>query len=142
MADEGNLADATRWGCVLLADAHQNILDGTRRLLESLFATVVMVSEQESLLETAQAMSPEVIVMDLSLPGKTSGNSVKRIVHDVPNVRIVVLILDNDRNVIKQLLASGAHAVVAKSSAGTDLVRAIEHAMDGITYVSPSVSAE
>ena len=141
MSDEKRLA-ANKRRCVLLADAHHEVLKGTRKLLESMFETVVMVTDQESLMETARLMSPELIVVDMSLPSQARGNVVTRIVHEAPAIRIVVLSVDNDRNVIKQILASGAQAVVVKSSAGTDLIPAIEHALEGKTYVSPSVSLD
>ena len=131
--------DVKQLGCVILADAHHSVLESVRGLLDSMFATVVMVTEQESLMETAKAMSPDIVVLDLSLPRPVSGNVIKRVVQEVPGVRILALTVDDDPNVIKQVLASGALAVVVKATAGTDLIPAIQHVREGNQYVSPSV---
>jgi len=134
--------DVKPLGCVILADAHHSVLESVRGLLDSMFATVVMVTDQESLMETAKAMSPEMVVLDLSLPRSISGNVIKRVVQEVPGVRILALTMDDDPKVIKQVLASGALAVVVKAMAGTDLIAAIQQVHAGNRYVSPSVPIE
>ena len=134
--------DLKQLGCVILADAHHSVLESVRGLLDSMFATVVMVTDQESLMETAKAMSPDMVVLDLSLPRSVGGNVIKRVVQQVPGVRILALTMDDDPKVIKQVLASGALAVVVKSTAGTDLIPAIQHVREGNRYVSPRVPAE
>ncbi len=132
----------TQLGCVILANPHHSVLKSVRGILNSVFATVVMVTEQESLIETAKAMSPDMIVLDLSLPRSVGGNVIKRVVQEVPGVRILALTMDDDPKVIKQVLASGALAVVVKATAGTDLIPAIEHVREGNQYVSPSLPIE
>ena len=54
--------------CVVLADGHQNMLEGIRGLLESMFETVVMVVNETSLFEALDKIKPELAVADLSLP--------------------------------------------------------------------------
>lgn len=126
-------------GCVLLADSHPEMLKGVYQLLSSIFSTVVMVSDQEALIKAATALSPEVIVMDISLPGRTAGNIVKRIVAEAGSTGIVVLVMQEQPHVIREILAAGAKAVVSKSSAGTDLIPAASNVLQGINYVSPSI---
>lgn len=126
-------------GCVLLADSHPEMLKGVYQLLTSAFSTVVMVADQEALIETATAMSPQIIVMDMSLPGRATGNIVKRIAAAADTARIVVLVMLEEPNVIKEILASGAQAVVSKSSAGTELLPAITQVLEGTTYISSSL---
>jgi DNA-binding NarL/FixJ family response regulator len=73
------------------------------------------------------------------LPRSIVGNLIKRVVQEVPGIRILALAMDDNPKVIKQVLASGALAVVVKATAGTDLTPAIQHVREGNQYVSPSV---
>ena len=55
--------------CVLLADRHHGLTEGVRGLLETAFATVVMVADEASLIDAASRLTPEIAVVDLSLGG-------------------------------------------------------------------------
>jgi CheY-like chemotaxis protein len=65
-------------GKVLLADNHQNMLEGVRNLLEDMFETVFMVADEASLMEAAEKLKPDLIVADLSLPVTKELNIVRR----------------------------------------------------------------
>ena len=61
-------------GCAILADIHQTMVEGVRGLLETLFSTVVMVADLESLNEAIKKLQPDVAVVDLSMPGSKNAN--------------------------------------------------------------------
>ena len=54
--------------CVILADGHQNMLEGIRGLLQTTFESVVMVADEKSLFDVIEKLNPDMIVVDLSLP--------------------------------------------------------------------------
>src|SRR5437016_1951143 len=68
MAQRDGMGRTMRQGRVLLADSHLPMLQGVRSLLESLFAAVVMVADEGSLLETIERLDPDLVVVDLSMP--------------------------------------------------------------------------
>lgn len=66
-------------GKVILADNHQNMLEGVRTLLESMFENVFMVADEASLLEAAKKIEPDLIAADLSLPVTKEINIARRL---------------------------------------------------------------
>ena len=75
-----------RQGRVLLADSHLPMLQGVRSLLESLFASVVMVADEGSLLETIERLDPDLVVVDLSMPVKEGTNVVRQLMGRFPAI--------------------------------------------------------
>ena len=115
-----------RRGSVLLADSHSPMLEGIRSLLDARFEAVVMVADERSLLETIDRLKPDLVIVDVSLP-HTSGKNVIAILHErFPRTDLIALSPYGDRSVTDRILASGAVAVVQKSSAVTELGPALD----------------
>jgi DNA-binding NarL/FixJ family response regulator len=128
-----------RCGSVLLADSHSPLLDGIRSLLDERFEVVVMVADVRSLLETMEKLQPDLVIVDVSLP-HTVGQNVIAMLHDrFRGINVIALSGFDDRVVTDRSLASGAVAVVLKSSAVTDLGPALDAIGCGRQYLSPSV---
>ena len=125
---------------VILADRHQNLLEGLRGLLETMFDYLVMVADEASLLEAMDRIKPDLVVIDLSFPITQESNVVLRLKTYNPEVRIIVLSVHDDGTVAAQCLSSGAAGYVLKRSIATDLVPAVMGALQGQTYVSPSLT--
>jgi DNA-binding NarL/FixJ family response regulator len=124
-------------GRVLLADRHLNMLEGVHSLLETLFASVVMVADERSLLEAITTFQPDLVVVDLSLP-VAEGNNIARQVHDrYPALRMVVLSAYDEPAIARQLLSAGIAGVVLKRTAATVLLTAISEVLRGGTYICP-----
>jgi DNA-binding NarL/FixJ family response regulator len=124
---------------VILADRHQNLLEGIRGLLESMFDYVVMVGDEKSLLETIDRIRPDLVVIDLSFPITREPNVVLRLRKYDQWLRFIVLSVHDDQTVVAQCLSSGASGFVLKRSIATDLVPAVMEVLQGRTYVSPSL---
>jgi DNA-binding NarL/FixJ family response regulator len=120
---------------VLLADAHKVMLEGLRYLLEPAFEIVGMVDNSESLLESADNLMPDIVVMDLSITIETA----RKLKKQNPQQRIVFLSTYNEPAVMKQALGAGSLGFVLLQSAAWDLIPAIGAVLEGQTYVSPSV---
>jgi DNA-binding NarL/FixJ family response regulator len=128
-----------RRGSVLLADSHPPMLEGIRSLLDKWFDVVVMVADVRSLLETMEKFQPDLVIVDVSLP-HAAGQNVIAILHDrFRGLKVIALSAFDDRIVADRILASGAVAVVLKSSAVTDLGPALDAIDRGRQYLSPNV---
>jgi DNA-binding NarL/FixJ family response regulator len=123
-------------GCVILADRHQDMLEGIRGLLEAIFETVVMVADKDSLFEAAERLEPDLAIVDLSLPISSEINIIRQLKDCSPGLKCIVLSVHDEKEVIEQVLSSGAAGFVLKRTAGTDLIPAVEEVLDGRTYVS------
>ena len=111
---------------MLLADSHSPRLEAIRSLLDKRFEAVVMVADERSLLEMLARLKPDLVIVDVSLP-HTSGRNVIAMIHErFPGTDLIALSDFNDRSVTERILASGAIAVVMKSSAVTDLGPALD----------------
>jgi DNA-binding NarL/FixJ family response regulator len=128
-----------RRGSVVLADSHSPMLEGVRSLLDDRFEVVVMVADVRSLLETLEKLQPDLVIVDVSLPHAV-GQNVIAMLHDrFRGISVIALSAFDDRTVADRILASGAAAVVLKSSAVTDLGPALDAVGYGRQHLSPNV---
>ena len=130
--------------CLLIADAHQNMSRAVQKLLEGLFDVVVVVADGESLLEVSVALRPDLIIVDISLPFSGSGNILRnlRLNALLPRVKIIVLSIHDEVEVVHEMFAAGAVGFVLKCAAATDLVSAVSEVLQDRKYVSPAVQSE
>jgi DNA-binding NarL/FixJ family response regulator len=126
-------------GKVILADSHQNMLGGERRLLEEMFEAVFMVADEPSLIEAAEKLSPDLIVADLSLPVTKEINIARRLKKAFPGIKLIILSVHDEATAVGECLVAGASGFVLKRTAVDDLIHAVETVMKGEIYMSPSV---
>ncbi len=123
---------------MLLADNHQNMLEGVRNLLEGLFETVIMVADEASLMEAAEKLHPDLIVADLSLPVTRELNIVRRIKMAFPQIKLIILSIHDEQAAFGECIEAGANGIVLKRRAVDDLVPAVEAVLRGGTCVPSS----
>ncbi len=125
--------------CVILADSHQNALEGIRGLLDTMFETVLMVADKKSLFEAIDKVRPDLAVVDLSL--KVSGEvSIAREIYDrYPELKFIILSLHDESSAVEDVLSAGASGYILKRSVGADLFAAVKSVREGRTFVSPSL---
>src|SRR4051812_26976533 len=99
-------------GRVLLADSHLGMLGGVHSLLDALFETVLMVADERSLVEAAATFKPDLVVVDLSLPGDGEANVARRLLGRHPDLRLVVLSVHDDPTVAALIINTGAAGFV------------------------------
>jgi len=97
-----------------------------RGLLESEFATVVMVADERSLIEGASRLRPDVAVVDLSLALDSSVGWLRELRKRCPQIKVVVLSVHDEESVRLAVLAAGADVFVLKRKISTDLLAALE----------------
>lgn len=124
---------------VLIADDHTMIVDAFRKLLEPYYEIVATVSDGRALLETAPELKPDVIVVDIGMPclnGLAAGQRLRQV---IPKSRIVYVTMNEDSDLASEALHTGASAYLLKSSAGSELLKAIHEALRGQKYVTPRI---
>jgi two-component system, NarL family, response regulator NreC len=128
---------------VVLADDHEVVRSGLRMLLES-EAGIEVVAESgdvPSTLSEVELRRPDVLVLDLHMPGEPSLPAIPRLRERSPDTRVVVLTAQRDPSFAGEAMRLGVAGYVPKEAAGRQLVRAIRMAAEGKTYLEPTLGA-
>jgi DNA-binding NarL/FixJ family response regulator len=127
---------------VLLVDDHKLMREGLRALLEREPDVRVAgeATDGRDALVQARALLPDVIVMDLSMPGLSGIEATRHIVKALPGMRVIGLSMHVDRQYVYAMFAAGAVAYLVKNSASEELIRALRTVCEGRTYVSPAIA--
>ena len=127
---------------VILVDDHNVVRSGLRRLLE-LGGDIDVVAEVNSGEQACQIYNdflPDVLVMDLSMPGIGGLEALRRILTLSPKAKIVIFSMHENTVFATQALSAGAQCYVAKSGSMDDLLLAVRVAASGKTYISPNIA--
>jgi len=127
---------------VLLADDHRILAEGLRGLLEPAFEIVGIVEDGRELLTAAEKLKPDVIVTDISMPLLNGIEAVRQIKRTNEKIKVVFLTMHPDVAYAASALEAGALGYVLKHSAPSELVTAIQRALRGKVYVTPSLVDE
>jgi len=122
---------------VVLADDHTIILDALKNLLEPEFEVVGMFADGHALMEGAPALNPNVIVLDIGMPTMNGLNAGQRLKQEMPLVKLIYLTMNHDPDTAGEAFRLGASAYLLKTSAATELQRAIREVVRGGYYVTP-----
>lgn len=128
---------------VLLADDHPIVRQGLRRLLESERDMQVVAETGDGLdvLPLAGRFHPDVVIMDLMMPGLNGLEATRQICQRFPGARVIVLSMHGDVGYIAQALRNGACGYILKDSGPSELVQAIREVQEGRRYLSPQIAA-
>jgi DNA-binding NarL/FixJ family response regulator len=124
---------------VLLADDHAIVAEGLRRVLETNYEVVGVVSNGQAVLAAAEQFKPDVIVLDVSMPLLNGIEAARRIHKTSQNVKIVFLSVHTDIAYVIEAFRAGASAYISKVSAPEEILTAVGYALQGKTYQSPSI---
>lgn len=125
---------------VLLADDHKPLLYHVARMLEPEFDVVGTFTDGQALLEAATRLDPDVLVLDISMPGLSGLQVARELKKAGSHAKIVFLTVHEESDFVRESFASGGMAYVIKPRLATDLARAIQEVLAGRTFVSPSLS--
>ena len=121
---------------VLLADRHPASVESLRDLLATLFDTVVMVSDEKSLIETMDRFDPDFAVVDLSVPVAGAQNIVALLNRHDPALKFIVLSSHEERGVMESCKSLGASGYILKRSSAENLIKAVAVVQNGGTFFS------
>jgi len=129
---------------VLLADDHALVRAGIRALLESLegIAVVAEAGNGGEVLELARKHRPDIVLLDISMPGIGGLEASAQLKQELPEVRVVMLSMHANEEYVLQALRAGAVGYMLKDSATAELELALQAVMQGETYLSPPISRQ
>jgi DNA-binding NarL/FixJ family response regulator len=127
---------------ILLIDDHALVLEGMRQLLESEFTVVGTGESGQALLEMAPRLAPDVVLLDISMPGLNGFEAAQRLKQLVPNVKIIFVTMMTEPVYISEAFRRGANGYVLKQCAAAELVSAIRMVLSNRRYVSPRIAPE
>ncbi len=123
---------------ILLADDHVLVSHGVRATLEAQFEIVGHASDGKALVEAAEALRPDAIVLDIGMPVLNGLEAAQRIRKILPAVKLVFLSQHRDPAYLRQTLKIGASGYVLKSEAAEELQHALAAVMRGEIFISPA----
>jgi two-component system response regulator NreC len=128
---------------VVLADDHVVVRSGLRVLLESApsIDVVAEAGDMHSAMEAVEEHRPDVLVLDLHMPGEPSLPAIPRLRERCPGTRVVVLTAQRDTSYVGEAMRLGAAGYVPKEAAESHLLAAIEIAAEDGTYLEPRLGA-
>ena len=126
----------------LVVDDHSVVRQGLDLLFGDIddLEIVGQATNGEEALEAVAELQPEIVLMDVRLPGIDGVSAVKRIQETSPNTKFVIFSAYGDKRLLSDAIAAGARGYVMKGSPPEDLLRAIRTVADGKAFVDPSLS--
>jgi DNA-binding NarL/FixJ family response regulator len=126
---------------IFIADDHPFVLEGLKAKVDAQadMEVVGQATDGRTAVQRVRELLPNVVVMDVSLPGLNGADSTREIKRICPQVRVIALTVHEDRVYLRQLLEAGASGYVVKRSAADDLIRAIQTVAAGGTYLDPAI---
>jgi DNA-binding NarL/FixJ family response regulator len=128
---------------VLIADDHLIFRDGLRALLAST-PDAELVGEAatgEEAVSLASSLQPDVVLMDLQMPGLNGVEATRRIVHESPQIRVLVVTMFDDDNYVFAAMRAGARGYVLKGATHAEMARGIRAVGEGDAIFSPTIAA-
>lgn len=127
---------------ILLADDHAVLRAGLRALLNAQrdLEVVGEAADGAEAVRLAQALHPDVVVMDIGMPGVNGIDATARIKRELPTTKVLILSMHDDRGYLRQVLRAGASGYVLKKAADTELLAAIRAAARGEVFLDPGLA--
>ncbi len=127
---------------ILLADDHTVVRKGLRLLLESHpgFQVIADAADGRAAVSLAAEHTPDVVVMDVAMPGLNGIEAARQISAKLPHTAIVFLSMHSDESYVLKALKAGARAYLLKDSAEHDLIAAVIAVSEGKAFFSPAIS--
>jgi DNA-binding NarL/FixJ family response regulator len=127
---------------IVLADDHAMFREGTRKIIERIKDVSISgeVNDGLELLEFLKSSSPEMVIVDISMPNLRGLEAIREIKRTYPKVKILVLTMHKKKAFVRQALKDGADGFLLKEDAGGELIRAVETIRNGNKYISPLLS--
>ena len=127
---------------ILLADDHTILLEAFRQLLTPANDVVGTVSNGRALLEAAEKLRPDVIVLDISMPSLNGIEAARQMRSAKCRAKVIFLTMHREVTYAARALEAGASGFVLKHSAPSELVTAIQEALNGGTYITPQIAGD
>src|ERR687891_793569 len=139
-SDAGAQADLIR---IVLADDHAVVRSALRMLLDAEpgMEVVAEAGDLDGAIRYVRGHRPQVLILDLNMPGRASLDAIPDIAEASPETRIVVLTMQSEPAFAREAMQAGVLGYILKEAADTELVKAVRLAADGQTYLQPDLGA-
>lgn len=139
MSATRSAAEKTR---ILLAEDHATVREGIKLLVDKQpdMEVIGEAGDGEVAIQKAQELKPDLIVMDVSMPGMNGLRATKRLRRLMPDVKILTLTRHTDDGYLQQLIKAGVNGYVLKQSAPAELINAIRAIAEGKSYIDPTLA--
>lgn len=129
---------------VLVVDDHALVRSGMRALLENCpyVSNISEAGSAEDALKLAEGTTFNLVLMDISLPGMSGADAVGKLLHALPDARVIMVSGLLDGATIRRLLATGVSGYVTKGSDSDEIEKAVKLVLDGERYLSPDVARQ
>ena len=129
---------------IIIADDHQVVREGLKALINAQ-PDMHVVGEAEdggAAWLLAKRLQPDVVLMDVSMPGMNGAEATERLRRDCPQIKVLALTAYEDKGYLRQLLAAGAAGYVLKRAVVEELVRAVRAVAAGGSYIDPTLAGK
>jgi DNA-binding NarL/FixJ family response regulator len=129
---------------IFLADDHAVVREGLKALVNAQPDMEVMgeAADGEAACAAVLQLLPDVVVLDVSMPGMSGAGAAARMRQECPQVKVLALTVHEDRGYLRQLLEAGAVGYVLKRAAAEELIRAIRTVAAGGVYLDPALAGK
>lgn len=124
---------------VLMADDHSIVLTGVRKLIEDWCEVVGMVENGRALVEAAERLRPDLIILDISMPLLNGLDAARQIKKTCPETKLIFLSMHTSPRFVTSTFKAGGNGYVLKHSASDELVQAIDTVLNGHTYLTSAI---
>jgi DNA-binding NarL/FixJ family response regulator len=127
-----------------IIDDHPMVVEGLRFALDGLpqIQVTATASNAESWLSIVQTIKPDLLLLDLTLPGLSGLMLARQLAKSHPEIRIIVLTSDTDSESIREAIEAGVKGYVSKTAGRDELIRAIDHVAAGNDYFSEEIKGK
>jgi DNA-binding NarL/FixJ family response regulator len=127
---------------ILLADDHRIIRVGLRGLVEkqTRFKIVAEAEEGRTAVQLCRELSPDVVIMDISMPDLNGIEATRQILSNSPKTKVIILSVHSSKRIIEEVFRAGATGYLLKDCSFEDLVSAIGAVSAGGTYLHPKIA--
>jgi DNA-binding NarL/FixJ family response regulator len=128
---------------IILADDHAMLREGIRKIIERIEGALITgeVNDGLELLELLKKSSPNLVILDISMPNLRGLEAIREIKKTYPQVKVLVLTMHKKKEFLRQALRDGADGFLLKEDAGSELIRAVQTVRNGGKYLSPLLSS-
>jgi DNA-binding NarL/FixJ family response regulator len=123
-----------------MGDDHPIMLAGLRKLLEDTCEVVGMVQDGRALIEAAERLKPDLILLDISMPLLNGLDAAREIKKSAPDCKLLFLTMHASPTYAAEALKAGGSGYLLKQSASTELPQAIEAVLKGHMYLTPAIT--
>lgn len=127
---------------ILLIDDHQLFREGVKRILtmEPGFEVVAEGNDGEDVVDLVRQNKPDVVLMDINMPGTNGVDATKNLLKSFPNVRVLILSIHDDESYVTHVLKTGAAGYLLKEMDTEALIEAVKVVGNGGSYIHPKVT--